>query len=77
MRHIDSPRLLISAILNTAELVEGLLQICFNVVDVFDADAQTDEIFGYFGGNLFFICELLMSCHGGSNNQLPLAFVLE
>jgi len=77
MSHIDSRRLLISAIMDTTELVEGLLQICFNVIDVFDADAQTDEIFGYSGGNLFFICELLMSCHSGSNNQLPLAFVVE
>ena len=71
MGHIDSCRFLISTIVNTADLVEGLLQICFNVVDVFDADAQTDEIFGYSGGNLLFICELLMSCHSGSNNQLP------
>ena len=67
---VETTKLAASAIYDICDFVERLLQIGFDVVDMFDSDTQTNEIFGNPGSKLFFLAELLMSCRCRCNDQL-------
>ena len=55
--------------------LEGLLQVRFDVIDMLDPNAQTDEIFCDARSDLFFVGELLMSGYSRGNDQLSVSNV--
>jgi hypothetical protein len=72
---IDVSRMPVSLFGEMGDFIEGLLQVGLDVVNMFDSNAETDQIFRHAGSNLLFIGKLLMGRHGRRNNQLLISHV--
>ena len=54
------------------DLIKCLLQVGFDIIDMFDPDADTNEIFRNTRRELFLVCKLLMGRYRRCDDQLPI-----